>query len=70
MILEHELRSWVGKIGVGIGLPFLQVGNTSSNSTVQTAAASLVSIEVELTFKTLGQRDKQINRQTDRQRCL
>jgi hypothetical protein len=28
MILEQELRSWVGKIGVGIGLHFLGFGNT------------------------------------------
>jgi hypothetical protein len=34
MIIEQELRSLVGKIGVGIGLHFLGVGNALFCSTV------------------------------------
>jgi hypothetical protein len=43
-ILEQELRSWVGKIGFGIGLHFIRVGNTLFHSTVP--AAKLASVEV------------------------
>jgi hypothetical protein len=55
-----------GQIEVGISLHFLWVGNTSFHSTVQLLVTSLASVEGTLTFTNLGQ----INRWTDRQRCL
>jgi hypothetical protein len=48
----------LGKIGVGLGVHFLRVGNTSFHSSVQLPAASQDSVEVTLTFKNLGQTDK------------
>ena len=69
MILEQELWSWVGKVGVGIGLHLLWVGNTFIHSTVRLPAASLASVEVTLTFKNLGQINKQTNKQTDSGVC-
>ena len=58
-ILEQELRSWVGKIGVGIGFHFFGVCNTLFHSIVQLPANSLASVEVTLTFKNLEQTDGQ-----------
>jgi hypothetical protein len=56
-ILEQEFRSGVGKFGLG---------NTSFHSTVQLLAASLVSVEVTLTWmQNLGQTDKQTDGRTD-----
>jgi hypothetical protein len=57
MILEQELRRWVGKIG----LYFLWVGNTLFHSTEQLHFTSQDSVEGTLTLKNLGQADKQIN---------
>ena len=51
MILEQELRRWVGKIEVCIGLYFPRVGNTSFHSTVQLHVTSLASVEGTLTLK-------------------
>ena len=53
----------------GIGLHFLQVGKTSFNSTVQLPASSLASVEGTLSFKNLGQIDRQTERQTDSGVC-
>jgi hypothetical protein len=73
MILEQELQSWVGKIGVGIGLHFLGVGNTLFHSIIQLHANSLASLEVTLTLKILRQTDSGICRvapQLKRKRAL
>jgi hypothetical protein len=47
-ILEQELRKYVGKIGVGIGLHFRWVSNSLFPSPVQLLADSLASGEVTL----------------------
>ena len=60
MILEQELGSWVGKIGVGIGVHFLRVGNTLIHSTVQLPAISPASVD----FQKFGT-DEQKNKRTE-----
>jgi hypothetical protein len=57
MILEQKLRSWVGKIGVDIGLHFLWIGNILFHSSVQLLVTNLASVEVALTLKNVGQTD-------------
>ena len=48
---KQELRSWVGKIRVGIGLHFIQVGNTLFHSIMYSCLYSIVPVELTLSDK-------------------
>jgi hypothetical protein len=59
------MRSWVGKIGVGIDIHFLSVGKPLVHSTVQLIAASLALVEVTLNIQNMGITDRRTHRQTN-----